>query len=288
MVSSKGIGIALVISTLSVSTSSILIRWSEASPLTIAFYRMALATLFLFPYVFLKKRNELRNLSVTQLFSSIIIGAVLAAHFSLWITSLSLTSVASSVVLVTSHPFFVAIISSLFLKETLDRKSQMGIVLSFCGIVVLSFSDLASSKTNFVGDVLAFLGGLAAGIYIMGGRKMRQQLSLTTYVFIVYGMCSLILFLLSLTLRVTLLPISEKDALLFLLMVIFPTYLGHTLYNWCVKYVKAAVISVSLLGEPAGASLLAFFLLDETPGMPIIFGATICLMGVYLVASQEI
>ncbi len=288
MVSSKGIGIALVISTLSVSTSSILIRWSEASPLTIAFYRMALATLFLFPYVFLKKRNELRNLSVTQLFSSIIIGAVLAAHFSLWITSLSLTSVASSVVLVTSHPFFVAIVSSLFLKETLDRKSQMGIVLSFCGIVVLSFSDLASSKTNFVGDVLAFLGGLAAGIYIVGGRKMRQQLSLTTYVFIVYGMCSLILFFLSLTIRVELLPISEKDALLFLLMVIFPTYLGHTLYNWCVKYVKAAVISVSLLGEPVGASLLAFFLLNETPGMPIILGAAICLMGIYLVASQEI
>jgi drug/metabolite transporter (DMT)-like permease len=249
---------------------------------------MALATLFLSPYVLLKKRHELRSISLQQLSFSLLIGAALAAHFSLWITSLTLTSVASSVVLVTSHPFFVALISAFFFKETLGRRSQVGIVLSFCGIIVLSYSDLVHAHTHFVGDALAFLGGLAAGIYILGGRRIRQQLSLTVYVFLVYGMCALILLFLSLSFNAKLLPISEKEAALFLLMVLFPTYLGHTLYNWYVKYVKAAVVSVSLVGEPIGASVLAMVVLHEAPGIPIILGGAICLMGIYMVASQEL
>ncbi|RLF44783.1 MAG: EamA/RhaT family transporter, partial [Thermoplasmata archaeon] len=124
---------------------------------------MALATLFIFPYILLTKRSELRNISQRQIFYLIVIGGILAAHFSLWITSLSFTSVASSVVLVASHPFFVAIISYFFLKEYLGKRSQIGIFLSFCGILLLSFSDLMASQTNFLGDILAFLGGLAAG-----------------------------------------------------------------------------------------------------------------------------
>ena len=71
-------------------------------------------------------------------------------------------------------------------------------------------------------------------------------------------------------------------------MVVFPTYLGHTLYNWCVKYVKAAVISVSLIGEPVGASFLAFLLLNESPEILTILGGIICLTGIYLVTSKEI
>lgn len=216
------------------------------------------------------------------------IGGVLAAHFSLWITSLSFTSVASSVVLVASHPFFVAIISYFFLKEYLGKRGQIGIFLSFCGILLLSFSDLRASPTNFLGNILAFLGGLAAGLYIIGGRKMRQQLSLLTYIFIVYGMASIFLFFLSFVLHADLLPVSERDVILFFLMVIFPTYLGHTLYNWCVKYVKAAVISVSLIGEPVGASFLAFLLLSESLGILTILGGIICLTGIYLVASKDL
>ena len=288
MISSKSINIALIISTLSVSSSSILIRWSESQPLTIAFYRMALSTLFIFPYVILTKREELKRLSSKQIFSSMLVGAFLAAHFSLWITSLSFTSVASSVVLVASHPFFVAIVSYFFLNEIISKKSQIGIFLSFLGIVILSSSDLMASPTNFWGDALAFLGGIAAGLYIIGGRKMRQQISLSSYVFIVYGMASFFLLILSLTFKSNLYPVPKKDAILFLLMVIFPTYLGHTLYNWCIKYVKASVVSVTLIGEPVGASFLAFLLLNETPGILTIFGAFFCLAGIYLVASQEI
>jgi drug/metabolite transporter (DMT)-like permease len=215
-------------------------------------------------------------------------GAALAAHFSLWITSLTLTSVASSVVLVTSHPFFVAIVSLIVLKETVGKISQVGIILSFVGILILSYSDLVSSHGNFVGDILAFLGGIMAGVYIIGGRKLRQQLSLSTYVFLVYGICSLFLCLMALSLHVPLAPVSNNDLALFLLMVIVPTYLGHTLYNWCVKYVKATVVSVTLVGEPVGATLLAIVFLSETPGMLTAIGGGICLLGIYLVATQEL
>jgi drug/metabolite transporter (DMT)-like permease len=158
-VKDKEIKILLVISIISISFSSILTRMSASSPLLIAFYRMALSSSLIFPFLFIKKIKIERK----EILLSMLVGIILALHFITWITSLSYTSIASSVILVTSHPFFVSIVSFLLFKEKLHRKSIFGIILAFSGIIILFSSDYFYLPKTFKGDLLAFLGGIFAG-----------------------------------------------------------------------------------------------------------------------------
>ncbi len=212
----------------------------------------------------------------------IAIGAILAIHFATWITSLSQTSVASSVILVTSHPLFVAIISHYVLKERLKRRGYLGIVIAFCGIIVLSIGDYNIGGQNFRGDVLAIIGSIAAGTYILGGRKARRSVPLLPYVFIVYSICTLFLLAACIFISQPIYPLPPREYVLFILMALIPTFLGHTMYNWVLKFVKAQLISVSLLGEPIGASILAFVLLSEPAPYFTILGGCLILPGIYL------
>ncbi len=257
----KKIKILLIISIISISFSSILTKLSISSPLVIAFYRMTLSSFLILPFLLIKKIKIGKN----EILLSSFIGIILALHFITWITSLSYTSIASSVILVTSHPFFVSIVSFILFEEKLSKGSIYGIILSFSGIIILFSSDYFSLPKTFKGDLLAFLGGLFAGLYIIGGRRVRQKAGIFEYSFIVYGIASF-----------------------FLLIAIFPTLLGHSLFNFCVKYVKASVISVSFLGEPIGSSILATFFFREIPGIGSIIGGAITLCGIYLVVSSEI
>jgi len=282
-VKDKEIKILLVISIISISFSSILTRMSASSPLLIAFYRMALSSSLIFPFLFIKKIKIERK----EILLSMLVGIILALHFITWITSLSYTSIASSVILVTSHPFFVSIVSFLLFKEKLHRKSIFGIILAFSGIIILFSSDYFYLPKTFKGDLLAFLGGIFAGTYIIGGRKIRQKAGIFEYNFIVYGTSSIFLLLLCLLFKINL-KVSSKEFTIFLLMAIFPTLLGHFLFTFCIKYVKAAVISVSFLGEPIGSSILATILFREVPGIFSMVGGVIILFGIYLVASSEV
>ena len=182
---------------------------------------------------------------------------VLALHFATWITSLEETSVASSVILVTSHPLFVAIMSHYMFKERLKAIGYVGIIVAFSGIIVLSLGDLDMGGSNFRGDILAIIGSIAAGTYILGGRKSRRKVPLVPYVFIVYGICTVCLLVACIIFSVPLHPLPLKEYELFILMAIIPTIFGHTLYNYALKYVKAQVVSVSRR-ECAGAQIDTF------------------------------
>jgi drug/metabolite transporter (DMT)-like permease len=136
--------------------------------------------------------------------------------------------------------------------------------------------------TNFRGDILALIGSIAAGIYILGGRKARRNVSLIPYVFIVYGICTLCLLIACIAVSATLYPLPIEEYELFIVMAIVPTILGHTMYNYALKYVKAQIISVSLLGEPIGSTILAMVLLNEAPPEFTVFGGALILPGIYL------
>jgi drug/metabolite transporter (DMT)-like permease len=278
---------AIAAAIVAVSTASILIRWSDSDAITIAFYRLGFATLIILPFAAVDRATPLRGLARRDALLMAGIGVVLAAHFALWITSLKTAgvTVASSVVLVTSHPVMVALVSHFLLKERVSRMTAAGIALGFTGVVGIAVADLGVSTTTLGGDLAALGGGVMAGIYFLAGRRLRQRVSLPVYAFVVYGTATLTLFVLAMgTGRLAPVGDLRRELLLFGAMAIVPQIGGHTLYNWSLRYVTAPVVSVSLVGEPIGSTLLAWALLGEVPSNLVAIGALLALAGIFLTA----
>ena len=273
----------MLVSIAAVSTASILIRWSNAPAVIIAMYRTVFSVLMLLPFFI---RNDgigkLSKVGTKNLLGLVGVGVVLAIHFASWITSLGLTSVASSVVFVHIDPIFVAVISHYFLKDRINKRILAGIVLSLVGVSIITLGDAGSGGSNLTGDLLAMVGGIMLGVYLLGGRHFRRYLDLTTYVTPVYASAAVVLLIMSLATGAPLTGYPTREYLLFIVIALVPMIFGHTLYNWALKYVSAPVVSISLLGEPIGASILAFFLLNETPNAQVILGGVVTLVGILL------
>jgi drug/metabolite transporter (DMT)-like permease len=277
--------IAIIVAIVGVSFASIFIRWSESHALVKATYRMAFASLILLPLALGTRRREIANLGRRDLLIMLGIGIVLAIHFSTWISSLDYTTVASSVILVNSHPLIVALISHYLLRERVPGRAVLGVILGFAGVLIIALGDLGEG-TGLLGDALAFIGAVMAALYIIGGRRLRQRVSLIPYVFVVYSATTFVLLLTTLALGPGVRPGSDvaRELLLFLALAVVSTILGHTLYNWALKYVKAPVVSAGLLGEPVGATLLALLLLAEVPSFTDMMGGVLALVGIYITA----
>lgn len=284
--------VALLISIVSVSFASIFIIsiQNNVPSLSIALYRLLFTTLLLLPFVLLNKktRDELGNLPRSTLLIMVSIGLVLAAHFALWITSLGLTSVASSVILVTAHPVLVGPISHFFLKERLSYINSIGITISIVGVVILVFGNYGLSAMTLEGNILAMLGGIAAGVYILGGRKIRKTVSVGSYAFVVYGVGTIALLFICLFFKAPVYGFSLESYGIILLMAVVAGIFGHTLYNWTLEHVRASLASVALLGEPIGSTLLAFAIpgINQIPSQYTILGGGIILAGIYLTARN--
>lgn len=279
--------LALLISIIAVSTASILIRWTDAPPLAIASYRMTISVVMLAP--FFLRNNGIEKLSTqgrSKLISLFAVGVVLAIHFASWITSLSLTSVASSVIFVHIDPIFVAIISHFFLGDKLTKKTMAGIIISFIGVSIIAMGDAGAGSGSLTGDILALTGGVMLGLYILGGRVYRKNLDLTTYVTPVYSVAAVSLILMSMVTGTKLIGFDGTTYGLFFLIALIPMIFGHTLYNWALRYLSAPIVSLSLLGEPIGASILAFLLLGETPSSFTVIGGIITLAGIFVSAYR--
>jgi drug/metabolite transporter (DMT)-like permease len=285
--------LGLLISIIAVSFASIFILSCSAPPLSIAFYRLFFTTLLLVPFLLMRKktREELCSLPRTTLLIMIAIGIILAAHFSFWITSLTMTSVASSVILVTAHPMLVAPVSFFVLKEKLSLVNALGIAISLGGVGVLVIGNYGFASfglDTIEGNILAMLGGLAAGLYILGGRHLRKTVSTVTYAFVVYAVGTITLLFICIALSAPVSNLALTDYGIILLMAAVSGILGHTLYNWSLGYIRASVMSVALLGEPIGSSLLAYAVpwINQRPSLYTIIGGAIILAGIYLTARS--
>jgi len=279
--------LAILVSILAVSTASILIRISNAPALAIASYRMLLSTLILSPYFFYTGGIEkVRSIGRKGVLMLILIGIVLAIHFGSWITSLSLTTVASSVIFVHIDPIFVALISHFFLGERVSRRTVFGIILGISGATLIAVGDAGMGELNLYGDLLALVGGIMLGIYILGGRALRQKMDLTSYVTPVYFTSALVLLLVSFLTGTKLSGYAPREYLLFFVIAIVPMIFGHTVYNWALKYVEAPIVSLSLLGEPVGASILAYIFLGEIPTSIILIGGALTLSGILITVHR--
>jgi drug/metabolite transporter (DMT)-like permease len=286
--------IALASAIVAVSFASIFILSIETvPPLTIAFYRLFFTTLLIVPLILFRKKTRQELLSITRstYFIMIIIGLILAAHFALWITSLTKTSVASSVILVTAHPIIVAPISYYFLKERLSLLNILGVTVSISGVIILvggNYGLPTMGLDTLEGNILAMLGGVAAGLYILGGRLVRKNVTVASYAFIVYAVGTVTLFFLCILFNEPVYIHNIQDIEIILLMAVISGIFGHTLYNWSLEFVRASVASVFLLGEPIGSSLLAYVIpwLNQQPSLYTIIGGGIILSGIYLTAKD--
>ena len=282
--------LAIAIAMVSISFASIFTKWSYSPPFIIAGYRLALTCAVLLPVmVWTGGFSALRSFDRKEVLLILLSGVALAFHFGLWITSLTLTLVATSVILVTSHPIFVAGVSHFVLKERVKKMAAIGIVVAFSGVTIISVSDYSVGGGKLLGDLFAFLGGLCAGIYFLSGRVARKSIALTPYAFSVYGLSALLLLVSATVLGNKIIVTSKHELALFLLMAIIPTIGGHTMFNYALKKLPAHIVATGVLGEPVGASILAYFLLpQQVPGLWIVVGGVLVVGGLYVVLSRGV
>jgi|TARA_B100000959_G_scaffold14492_1_gene14164 drug/metabolite transporter (DMT)-like permease len=279
--------LALIVAFFAFSTSAILIRWSSSEPLVIGSYRQTFATLLFLPFLFKDRFKEITSLSLNETAELIVIGILLGAHFGFWISSVKATSVAASVLLGTCHIVYVAIIGWIVFGEKLNKNGITGTFFALFGIIILFWGDLVDDPGNFRGNFFAFISGILAGLYILGGRKHRKKISLPTYAFIVYFSSAITMWVVVLAQGLDYKSISKSEFQLFFVMALVPTLLGHTMQNWALAFLPAYVISITLLAEPVGSGILAWHLFDEVPSLGVLVGGLIVLFGVCLVALSE-
>jgi drug/metabolite transporter (DMT)-like permease len=264
-----------------VSFGAILVRFaSEATPLAIAAWRLAVTSAILVPSALL--RGGLRGIPRRELLLSVGSGVALAVHFVLWIASLRETSVASSVLFVTTHPIFVAIGAHCVLKERVGRGLAVGISLAVLGGGLIGFGDLRVSGTALRGDLLALGGGLAVAVYFLIGRRVRRTVSLLDYITVTYGTAASLVLIACLVTRVPLGGFAPGTYAYLIVLALGPQLLGHSTFNWALKHLPAATVSVIILAEPIGSALLALAFFREVPTWLTGVGAVIILTGIYL------
>jgi drug/metabolite transporter (DMT)-like permease len=278
---------ALLIGVIAVSTSAIFVKLTSAPAPVIAFYRLFFSTILIAPLFFIKSLGELNAMSKKDWLYSTIAGVLLAFHFILWFESLNFTSVASSVVLVTLQPLFAFIGTYFFFKERISGIAIFSGVIAIVGSVIISWGDFQISGLALFGDVLALAACAMITAYLLLGQGIRKRHSLTLYTFIVYGISSITLLLYCLLLNYPLGPYPMQDWYYFILLAIVPTLLGHSLFNWSLKWVSTNVISVMILLEPVGAIILAYYLLDEKVILPQVIGGSIIMVGIILFLLEK-
>jgi drug/metabolite transporter (DMT)-like permease len=260
-----------------ISGASILIKLSTADPLVIGFYRLAFTVLILLVPFLLQKRAPIARRDVVL---SSLSGLFLAAHFATWFFSLKLTSVASSTILVNTHPFIVLLVGYVAWGERPAQRALTGVGIAVLGAMLVGWGDFAMDSRGLWGDLLAFLGAVTVSGYFLLGRHIRQRVDAIAYSVMVYSVAAVVLLGAALLSGSSLTNFSPVNWWIFVGLAVFPTVFGHTLFNWALKYLPPAVISVNILGEPLAASFLAWLIWRSMPNQLSLVGGALLLVGI--------
>jgi drug/metabolite transporter (DMT)-like permease len=257
--------LAVVLGVIAVSFAAVFIRMCQAPPLAVAFYRMALAAAVLLPLMTGRRGwRQLSGLSRPLLGRILLAGLFLGLHMGTWVTSLYYTSVASSMILVSTQSIFVVLLSHFAIKERVSRAVMAAAIIALVGSIIIGGGDLQVGRHSLIGDGLALAGG-----------------------FLVYSTAAVLLGIGCLFTGTQMWGFPGETFLWLVLLALIPTHLGHTMFNWALRYIPAYVISISLLGEPIGSTTLAYFIFKETPPALTFVGGALVLAGVYLVIRDQ-
>ena len=262
-------------------SSGPLVRFSEAPALTIGAWRLVFAVALI---ALLRALSGGVRPTRRELGAAIVAGLFLAGHFWAWIASIEYTSVASSVALVCMQPVFVAILSATVLKEHPSRAQWAGIGIAVLGAFVIAWGDWSAGGQALLGDALALLGAMLVSVYYIIGRRLRQRLDLWTYTGVVYGVAALLLAAAALASGAELVDHPGREWLIFVLLALLPTMLGHTGANYALAHYPAYKVNLTILGEPVIASLLAWGLpgIREAPPLQTVLGGVLIIAGIAL------
>ena len=283
----------LVLALVGISFAGPLVRLSHAHPLAIAIWRLAFSLAII--AVFLVATGgwrQWKRLDRRGLIEALCAGAMLALHFWSWNASVALTTVAASVVLVNLQPAIVAVLSVVWLREPPTPRQWLGIAVAMGGALVVALPDfgsgIVSGRSALLGDALAFGGAITAAIYFVIGRRLRAVLDLWPYVALVYGSCFVVLVVLAAIVRAPVLEQPPRELAIFAALALGPMMLGHTGFNWALKFLPAYVVNLTLLGEPVGATLLAALIpgIREVPSLLTLAGGALILAGIYVTARS--
>lgn len=282
---SKSIVLPLIISIVAISFAAIFVKWSHAPATILSMYRMILATLLLLPVVWFK-RVEFKKLTNKEWLLLFVAGMFLALHFALWFGSLKLTTVASSTIILALQPIIALIGGVIIFKERTTKSALMTMGIAVIGAVMVGWGDFGLSRNAILGDILSFLSVIAVVGYLLIGQKAVKKVSHWIYSFAVFGFAAIALVVYNMLTGVTMGGYDLKEWGIFVLLAVVPT-ISHLINNWLMNYVTATTISMSILGEPVGATILAaIFLGERLVGWQIV-GGILVLVGVFLFILQQ-
>lgn len=278
----------IVIGIIGISLSSIFVKYSNAPSAVTAAFRLLWTVILMTPAVVFNGdvKGELKQMTKQNLLLSCISGLFLAIHFAIWFESLRHTSVASSTTIVCTEVIWVALGFCLFLKGTLTAKAIAAILITFAGSALIALAD-SGGGTHLYGDFLALLAAIAVAIYTLIGRIVRETVSTTAYTYVVYIACAAVLVGMCVMQGYSLFAYDMSAVIVGLLLAIFSTILGHSIFSWCLKYFSPAFVSASKLCEPVVAAIFAGFLFGEIPKALQIVGCIMILGGVYYYSRLE-
>lgn len=287
--------LVLLVAVCAMSWSGPLVKFASAPAQVVSAWRLIISVAFIALVLALRARHlQMPRLARRDWLLAIGAGVMLALHFWTWIASLHYTTVASSVVLVSMQPIFVASLSGLLLNERATRRQWTGIIIACLGAIVIGAGDAHSdgsfSRAAIFGDMLALTGALFVSGYYIIGRRLRQSLDLWIYIAIVYGIAALVLAaVVMVDPSVDMTGYPRSDWLIFLALAAGPMMIGHTGINYALKYVRAYVANIAILGEPVGATLIAWMLpqIREVPSLITLAGAVLIGGGILLGARRN-
>lgn len=281
--------IMIVVGVIGISLSSILVRYSAAPSALTAAWRLLWTVILMTPVVLGKKevRKEIAAMERKTVLLSIFSGLFLAVHFAVWFESLRHTSVASSTTIVCTEVIWVSLGYCLFLKGKLSWKAIIAIGVTLGGSVLIALSDSAAGEAHFYGDVLALIAAVAVAVYTLIGRIVRTSASTTAYTYIVYSACGAVLSVLCIVQGYGFFAYGISGVLVGLLLALFSTILGHSIFSWCLRYFSPSFVSASKLCEPVAAAAMAGVLFGEAMTVMQLTGGILILGGVLFYSRTE-
>jgi len=284
--------LVLIIAVLATTYAGPIVRLAAAPALAIAFWRLTL-TLPVTGFLALRRSGEQGAVPSVSVKSTAprsplplmaLAGLLLALHFWSWIASLRFTTVASSVVLVSLKPVFAWGIAAVWLREHPTRTEGWGIVIAVLGASLIGLGDARLSLGALGGDALAVLGALTGAGYYVIGRRVRQTVGIWRYATGVYAVAAVALAALAVIRSTPLTGFAGRDWAVFGAMAAGPMLIGHTGMNYALRHFRATTVNVAALGEPVGASLIAWLVpaIHEVPAPVAMLGAVVVLLGISL------
>lgn len=282
------IPILMMIGIVAISFSSIFIKWSDAPASVQGMYRLLFTSLLMLPFSrsYIGTALTLRKKDWLMLGLS---GIMLALHFLLWMGSLNYTSVASSTMIMALEPLFIMLGAYFLYKEKTAAPAMLGMAVAIGGVVFIGWGDVGISSDNLKGDLLSLGGTAAVAVHMLIGQKLVGRMSSYLYSLMVFVSAALVFAIYNLATNIPFFDYPAREWGIFVLLAVVPTVFGHILFNWLLQYVSATTVSMNILGEPVGASILAYLLLGEQLTILQWIGGVLVMFGlaVYLYTGRK-